>query len=44
MLEKIFGCLLIMKLCSILLIEADFNATNKVIYVFGCSTTCRNIG
>ncbi len=32
MLEKIFGCSLITKLCSILLMEADFNATNKVIY------------
>jgi hypothetical protein len=32
MLEKIFGCLLITKLCSILLMEADFNATNKVIH------------
>jgi hypothetical protein len=31
MLEKIFGCSLITKLCSILLMEADFNATNKVI-------------
>jgi hypothetical protein len=32
MLEKIFGCLLITKLRSILLMEADFNATNKAIY------------
>ncbi len=32
-LEKIFGCLLITKLRSILLMEADFNATSKVIYV-----------
>jgi hypothetical protein len=32
MVEKIFGCLLITKLRSILLMEADFNATNKVIY------------
>ena len=32
MLEKIFGCSLITKLRSILLMEADFNATNKVIY------------
>ncbi len=31
-LEEIFGCSLIMKLCSKLLMEADFNATNKVIY------------
>jgi hypothetical protein len=31
MLEKIFGCSLIMKLCSKLLMEADFNATNKLI-------------
>ena len=32
MLEKIFGCSLITKLRSILLMEADFNATNKIIY------------
>jgi hypothetical protein len=32
MLEKIFGCSLITKLRSILLMEADFNTTNKVIY------------
>ncbi len=32
MLKKIFGCLLITKLRSILLMEADFNATNKAIY------------
>ena len=32
MLEKIFGCALITKLRSILLMEADFNATNKTIY------------
>ncbi len=32
MLEKMFECVLITKLCSILLMEADFNATNKVIY------------
>ena len=31
MLDKIFGCSLITKLRSILLMEADFNATNKVI-------------
>ncbi len=31
MLEKIFGCLLITKLQSILLMEADFNATNKAV-------------
>jgi hypothetical protein len=31
-LEKIFGCSLITKLRSILLMEADFNATNKAIY------------
>jgi hypothetical protein len=30
MLEKMFGCALITKLRSILLIEADFNATNKI--------------
>ncbi len=32
MLEKIFGCTLITKLWSILLVEADFNAANKTIY------------
>jgi hypothetical protein len=32
MLEKIAGCALITKLQSILLMEADFNATNKIIY------------
>ncbi len=32
MLENIFGCSLITKLRSILLMEADFNATNKAIY------------
>jgi hypothetical protein len=32
MLEKIFGCSLTTKGCSILLMEADFNATNKVVY------------
>ncbi len=32
MLEKIFGCALITKLLSILLMEADFNATNKMVY------------
>jgi hypothetical protein len=32
MLEKIFGCTLITKLRSILLTEADFNATNKTVY------------
>ncbi len=36
MLEKIFGCSLITKLRSILLMEADFNATNKVIYGIRC--------
>ena len=32
MLEKIYGCSLITKLRSILLMEADFNATNKRIF------------
>ncbi len=32
MLEKMFGCVLITKLQSILLMEVDFNATNKIIY------------
>jgi hypothetical protein len=32
MLEKMFGCALITKLQSILLMEADFNSTSKKIY------------
>ncbi len=32
MLEKVFGCALITKLRSIFLMEADFNATNKILY------------
>jgi hypothetical protein len=32
MLQKIFGCSLITKLRSFLLMEADFNATNKIGY------------
>ncbi len=32
MLEKMFGCALITKLHSILLMEANFNSTNKMIY------------
>jgi hypothetical protein len=32
MLEKMFGCALIRKLQFILLMEANFNATNKIIY------------
>jgi hypothetical protein len=32
MLEKIFGCALFAKLRSILLMEADFNATKKLVY------------
>jgi hypothetical protein len=32
MLEKIFGCSLITKLRSIILMEADFNDANKIIY------------
>jgi hypothetical protein len=32
MLEKMFGCALITKPRSILLMEADFNATNKIIH------------
>jgi hypothetical protein len=32
MLEKIFGCSLISKLRSILLMETDFEAANKAIY------------
>ena len=32
MLENMFGCSLVTKLCSILLMEADFNFANKTIY------------
>jgi hypothetical protein len=32
MLETFFGCALVIKLWSILLMEANFNATNKIIY------------
>ncbi len=32
MLEKTLGVTLVSKLCAILLMEADFNATNKIIY------------
>jgi hypothetical protein len=32
MLEKLFGCALITKLRSILLMEANFNAMNKIVY------------
>jgi hypothetical protein len=32
MLEKLFGCAPITKVRSILLMEADFNSTNKIIY------------
>jgi hypothetical protein len=35
MLEKIFGCSLITKLRSILLMEGDFNASNKLVYGIG---------
>ena len=32
MLEKMFGCTLVSKLRAILLMEADFNSANKIIY------------
>jgi hypothetical protein len=32
MLQKLFGCSLITKLCAILLMESDFNGTNKTVY------------
>jgi hypothetical protein len=38
MLEKMFGCALITKLRSILLMEADFNAPNKSFMDSGCSS------
>ena len=41
MLEKIFGCSLITKLQSILLMEANFNATNKTVYGMGMLANVR---
>jgi hypothetical protein len=41
MLKKIFGCSLITKLRSILLMERDFNATNKRIYGIGMMQNVR---
>ena len=32
MLEKILGVTLVTKLCAILLMEGNFNATNKIVY------------
>jgi uncharacterized protein (UPF0332 family) len=32
MLQKLYGCSLITKLCSILLMEADFNGANKLVF------------
>ncbi len=32
MLEKIYGCTFVSKLCAILLMEADFNFYNKLVY------------
>ena len=32
MLEKMFGCTLVTKLRAILLMEADFNSSNKIIF------------
>ncbi len=32
MLEKTLGATLVTKLCAILLMEGDFNATNKMVY------------
>ena len=32
MLEKMFGCTLVAKLRAILLMEADFNFSNKLVY------------
>jgi hypothetical protein len=32
MLEKTLGVTLVMKLCAILLMEGNFNATNKIVY------------
>ena len=32
MIKNMFGCSLVTKLCSILLMEADFNFANKTVY------------
>ncbi len=42
MLEKMFGCALITKLRSILLMEADFNAANKIVFGQGMLDHARN--
>ncbi len=46
MLEKMLGCALITNLCSILLMEVDFNAANKIIYTswFPKISTVKGIG
>ena len=44
MLEKLLGCNLVTKLRAILLMEADFNATNKIIYASRMMDTVRRHG
>ena len=41
MLEKMFGCTLVTKLRAILLMEADFNASNKIILSGGSAPDIR---
>jgi hypothetical protein len=42
MLEKTIGVTLVTKLCAILLIEGDFNATNKIVYGVKMLQNARN--
>jgi hypothetical protein len=42
MLEKTLGITLVSKLCAILLMEADFNASNKIIYGVRMMKNARN--
>ena len=44
MLEKMYGCTLVNKLRAILLMEADFNFSNKVIYGVRMMDNARNFG
>ena len=44
MLEKVLGCNLVTKLRAILLMEADFNATNKIVYGRRMLDTVRDHG
>ena len=44
MIEKIFGCTMVLKLRSILLLEADFNFSNKEIFGRRMMTNVRKFG